>query len=441
MDSRLERITDISVIEPAEGCDDLYFRLFNNTYDGISIFELNSTKIRALYLNERYFSVVGYTREQYQPYLDNITVTLFEEDEQNIFENARRSVATGSDFYCEVRGYRADGSVGWFCVRARIVDFIKSDNIVFLASINDITERKELSHQLNINHERYRILEETCTSSLFEYLPVTDRMTFSIDKSRKDIVLENYTSYLRSSMQLHPCDVNFYFGALSRACRKPCRGFIDVRTLNVQKTEYVLSRIQYSSIADEMGTIISVVGKVDIISEEKGMIPICISSSWDNAGVSVETVESYVDEITSALSERRGECFMVAVDIDGLAEINEKYGKDVGNDTVRIAQGLIEKAFGDAVIFRFISDEFLIYAENINESSVYDMVEKLRVTASTVDICGGNNDFSLSFSFGAAHAVNPGTKLIFKDMFITASKALFEAKKEGGNGIHVEKII
>ena len=188
MDKKLTDITDPSIIVPADDCGDLYFKLFNNMYDGLSVFELNGGKVRALYLNERYFDTIGYTKEQYRPYIDNVTVTLQEEDEHRLISSAERSIKEKTDLYCEVRGYRYDGSVGWFCIRARTADFIKSSGITFLASINDISEQKVLEYELSINRERFRILEETVSALLFEYNPFTDKMRFSV-KGVKDYII------------------------------------------------------------------------------------------------------------------------------------------------------------------------------------------------------------------------------------------------------------
>lgn len=210
MDKKITDITDPSIIVPADNCKDIYFSLFNSMYDGLSVFEVCGNKIRALYLNERYFDNVGYTLEQYTPYIENVTVTLFEEDEQRIFGLAQECIRNHSDFYCEVRGYRFDGSVGWFCIRARTVDFIKSDNPVFLASINDISRRKELEHKYNISKERYRILEETSSAFLFEYSLLNDNMTF-FPKAGKSHEIVNYGMYLRRSNRIYPDDAIYFY--------------------------------------------------------------------------------------------------------------------------------------------------------------------------------------------------------------------------------------
>lgn len=444
MDKRLTDITDPSIITAADNCSDLYFNLFNNMYDGLSVFEFCGNKVRALYLNERYFDNVGFTKEQYLPYLDNITVTLFEEDEQRIFELAENCVRNKSDFYCEARGYRYDGSVCWVCVRARPVDFIKSDNYVFLASINDISKRKELEHQLSINRERYKILEETSSAFLFEYNPFTDTMVFSPGKSRDDFVIENYSTYLRRGNQLHPYDVNYYYTILCKACRKTSKGFLDIRSHNTDKTDYILCRIYYSSVADEYGGIISVLGRIEVICEENGISAQLISCSSEHDSCSLANAETSIKQISDRIHSDNNIGYLLVADIDDLTEINRKYGEETGSSAVKMAAGLLKNIFGDAVIFRYLGDEFVVYIENITEAQLYDMAEKLNASAETVILSGKDGaaeSIGLTFSIGAAWAHNGSEKISIKDYFITADNALYKAKKDGKKRMYMEKII
>lgn len=440
MDKRLYDITDPSIITPADNCTDLYFKLFNNMYDGLSLFEIAGGKVRALYLNERYFDTVGYTREQYEPYLDNITVTLFEEDEQRIMENAAVSLSEGVDFLCEVRGYRFDGSVGWFSVRARVVDFIKCDNPVFLASITDITAKTELSRQLTINRERFRILEETSTIYLFEYNPNLDLMTFSPGMNKPDIVLDSYSGYLRRKNQLHPYDAVYFFSDLCKASRKEYKGFDDVRSYNEEKTSYLNCRLYYSSIADEYGTIISVVGRNEFLSE-KAVPRIHALDTKRSIDFLPSPAEAF-PMIEKKIEAHKDTAFMLIADIDDFSLFNETYGKENASSAITLTASIIKDIFSDAIIFRYIGDEFVIFIDNISEAKLYDLIDKLRVALITMEmsIAGETTNTPLSISIGASWAAPGCAKANIKDYFITADKALLTAKREGKNRLETEKI-
>lgn len=443
MDDRIAHISDPNLITPADNCTDLFFRLFNSMYDGVCIFEVCGAKVKALYLNERYFQVIGYTREQYLPYYDNVTITLFEEDEQRIFDHAEECVKSGDDFYCEVRGYRFDGSVGRFCIRARVVDFIKSDNPVFLASINDITAQKDTDHLLSINAERYKILEETSSAFLLDYDYENDVMTFSPGKGREDMVIRSYTSYLRRNCPIYDEDVIYYCNVLFKTCRKKGKGFVDVRSLDKDRSFYTICRIIFSSIADEFGEIIRVVGRIEVIDESSGLVARFAEDRSSNSVAGLTDSTTALGIIKNRLPRCRSRCFMVVADIDRFNAFNEKYGKAAADDAVRLSAELIKSVFPEnSVIFRYVGDEFVIFAEDISESELYDMIDKLRASCRTamLTVNGESVSVDISFSIGAAWTVCD-EKVNIKDFFITADRALIKAKKEGGNRIHVEKII
>lgn len=436
MEDRIAHISDPNTIIPAEGCSDLFFRLFNSTYDGICIFEVCGAKVRALYLNDRYFQVIGYSREQYLPYYDNVTITLFEEDEKRIFEHAAECVESGGDFFCEARGYRFDGSIGWFCIRARIVDFIKSENPVFLASINDVTPQKNTENMLRINSERYRILEETSSAFLLDYDWRNDVMTFSPGKDREDIVINNYTSYLRRESPIYDEDVVYFCHTLFKDCRKKGRGYVDVRSMDRDRKNYSVCRIIFSSIEDEYGEVIRVVGRIEELYEATGLIPRFAEET------NVRATE-YLGEIKKNIAACNDRAFMIVCDIDDFNSFVNKYGKAAGDDVLKLSEQLMKSVFPEGtVIFHYLGDEFVVFAENITESDLHDIADKFRAAFRTaaVNVNGESVNADLTFCAGAAWTVCD-EKVNLKDFFITAERALIKAKKAGRDRMHVEKII
>ena len=441
MDKKITDITDPSIIVSADNCKDIYFSLFNSMYDGLSVFEVCGNKIRALYLNERYFDNVGYTLEQYTPYIENVTVTLFEEDEQRIFGLAQDCIRNHSDFYCEVRGYRYDGSVGWFCIRARTVNFIKSDNPVFLASINDISRRKELEHKYNISKERYRILEETSSAFLFEYSLLNDNMTF-FPKAGKSHEIVNYGMYLRRSNRIYPDDAIYFYYILMRCCRKECKGFIDIRYLDNVTEEYIHSRVHYSSIADEFGFVLKIVGRIEDITEQNGIKADLIAEKYNAQYGTLPAAGDAIAQISEKISHEGTKGALLFADIDDFGDFNSRYGKEAADNAVALAAEIVGDVFSDSVVFKFPDDEFVIYTENMSEPDLHDRYEKLQAACRTIKLTSGNtvSDIGITFSVGAAWTHN-SSKVNMKDYFITAERVLYKTKTDGKNRMYVEKII
>ncbi|MCM1525252.1 MAG: diguanylate cyclase [Ruminococcus sp.] len=426
MDNRLLKITNPSVLIPADESGDLYRDLFNSMHDGISVFEVKGGKVKALYLNERYFDSVGYTMEQYLPYIDNITVTLFEDDEKRIFEHAAECIETGSDFYCNVRGYRFDGSVGQFSVHAKLVDFIKSEYPVFLAAVNDISDINQMYNDLNIAKERCRLLESICTAPIFEYGCADDTMICTNINAAGRTVIENYNMYLRRCDYINPDDISYYYNCLCRACRKEYKGSMDIRIIQDGHKDYSMYRIHYASITDAYGQVINVIGRI----ESSG----CTKSSYEAC-----LCGSEINEIKTAVAENRSRCYMAVAGIDGFEEFREDFGSAEGDEIIRKITDMLKKAYKSAVIFRYYVDEFVIFITDISEVQFYEMTEEFISGTENIILDSGVNA-GLSVSMGAAWTVNDG-KADFNDYYITAEKALLKAGIDEKNKLWVEKII
>lgn len=449
MDNRIDRISDPSIIEAADASVDLYYQLFNNLYDGLSIFEVKDNKVKALYLNERYFDTVGYTKEQYIPYVDNITVTLFEKDEEEIFRLAEESIKTGKPFYYEAQGYRFDNSVGWFSIRARVVDFIKSSGTVFLASITDVSDRKHLENKLAVDRERYRILEETTSEFLFEYIIAEDKMIFSPGKNIPEKVIENYNMFVRKSPLVYEGDIDIFISALNKACHKKIRGCVEYRTRVIDETQFKWCRTYYSSVADEHGNVISVLGRIQDISDEISRInQIQHLAETDNLTDMLNKTAA-VEKIESEIENRNGSGFMIVADIDNFKYINDRYGHNQGDVTLKNTAELLKKHFSDGIIGRFGGDEFIIYIYDVSEAELHDKAEQLLketkstfYTAAPLENPSVTEKYAVTLSIGASwHPTFGSDRLKFNDYFITADKAMYKAKKDGKNCMIVDKIV
>ncbi|MGN1090138.1 MAG: diguanylate cyclase domain-containing protein, partial [Huintestinicola sp.] len=358
-----------------------------------------------------------------------------------IFSKAEECIRNNTDFYCEVRGYRFDGSVGWFCIRAKTVDFIKSDGYVFLAAINDISRRMELSDRLSVDCERVRILGEISENFLFEYHIFNDSMTFFRGLAQGEFTVPNYSNYLKESVQLHPGDVIYYYSELCRACRKTVKGYLDIRSLDKKKEHYILFRLFYSSIADEHGNMISVVGRCDPISEDPDAMPRSFSFVEGNPAEAILKIQAAINVIDEMIVRKSTEKFLVIADIDGFSKIIEGAGRKAANNAMTMLGEQLSAVFSGAAVYRFVGDKYVAYIENITESELHDMEERLRIALSTVEFAGNADMSGISVSLGAAHGGEGSEKCSARNFFITAEKALMQSKKQGGNCMFVEKVV
>lgn len=358
---------------------------------GVAIYELCPDRVRSLYFNKKYYEMVGYTKEQYEQYADSATSSLYGDSAEMIFEKARRSVKTGETFYAECKGRRYDGNDIWVLVKAKLVDFIESEHPVFLAIVQDMTNRKLAEYENAVNLERYRILEATSNAVTFEYDIPDDIMTFLYSVGKADSAnrsISNYAEVSKRTKIVYPDDAAKFYAALKKASRKPVSCMtLDYRSTIIDQNSYRWVRTCYSSVADASGKVIKVLGRTQ--------------------------------------------------DIDDFKAFNDTYGHSFGDEVLRTVGKLLSRKFPNAVVGRFGGDEFIVFARGTSESAVVDDFEDFLEVSGKAEI--GGKRYTIKCSVGIAWSES--CDVDYAQYFDEADEQLYRAKKEGKHRICRKKIV
>lgn len=358
---------------------------------GVAIYELCPDRVRSLYFNKKYYEMVGYTKEQYEQYADSVTSSLYGDSAEMIFEKARRSVKTRETFYAECKGRRYDGNDIWVLVKAKLVDFIESEHPVFLAIVQDMTNRKLAEYENAVNLERYRILEATSNAVTFEYDIPDDIMTFLYSGGKADSAnrsISNYAEVSKRTKIVYPDDAAKFYAALKKASKKPVSCMtLDYRSTIIDQNSYRWVRTCYSSVADASGKVIKVLGRTQ--------------------------------------------------DIDDFKAFNDTYGHSFGDQVLRTVGKLLSRKFPNAVVGRFGGDEFIVFARGTSESAVVDDFEDFLEVSGKAEI--GGKRYTIKCSVGIAWSES--CDVDYAQYFDEADEQLYRAKKEGKHRICRKKIV
>lgn len=125
------------------------------------------------------------------------------------------------------------------------------------------------------------------------------------------------------------------------------------------------------------------------------------------------------------------------LDIDWFKAVNDRYGHQVGDDTLRqVAKVILERRRPEDVVCRFGGEEFVWLLPGVDRQPLADWAEWLRRTVEEVEIPTSEGAFHISISIGAAtyrlkeHGVVSATMLLEQ-----ADGCLLEAKKRGKNRV------
>lgn len=408
---------------------------------GVAIYELCPDRVRSLYFNKKYYEMVGYTEEQYEQYADSVTSSLYGDSAEMIFEKAGRSVKTGETFYAECKGRRFDGSDIWVLVKAKLVDFIESEHPVFLAIVQDITNRKQAEYENAVNLERYRILEATSNAVTFEYDIPDDIMTFSYSGGRADSAnrsISNYAEVSKRTKIVYPDDAAKFYAALKKAGKKPVSCMtLDYRSTIIDQNSYRWVRTCYSSVADASGKVIKVLGRTQDIDDEKRehqrmtqLVEIDSTTGLLNKLATINHIQRLIGEKTSAKS------FFIMIDIDDFKAFNDTYGHSFGDEVLRAVGKTLSTKFRNNIIGRFGGDEFIVFARAVSESVVVDKFEDFLKIVGATEI--GGKQYEIKCSIGIAWSDR--SDIDYSRYFDEADEQLYKAKKAGKCRICHKKI-
>lgn len=408
---------------------------------GVAIYELCPDRVRSLYFNKKYYEMVGYTEEQYEQYADSVTSSLYGDSAEMIFEKAGRSVKTGETFYAECKGRRFDVSDIWVLVKAKLVDFIESEHPVFLAIVQDITNRKQAEYENAVNLERYRILEATSNAVTFEYDIPDDIMTFSYSGGRADSAnrsISNYAEVSKRTKIVYPDDAAKFYAALKKAGKKPVSCMtLDYRSTIIDQNSYRWVRTCYSSVADASGKVIKVLGRTQDIDDEKRehqrmtqLVEIDSTTGLLNKLATTNHIQRLIGEKTSAKS------FFIMIDIDDFKAFNDTYGHSFGDEVLRAVGKTLSTKFRNNIIGRFGGDEFIVFARAVSESVVVDKFEDFLKIVGATEI--GGKQYEIKCSIGIAWSDR--SDIDYSRYFDEADEQLYKAKKAGKCRICHKKI-
>lgn len=408
---------------------------------GVAIYELCPDRVRSLYFNKKYYEMVGYTEEQYEQYADSVTSSLYGDSAEMIFEKAGRSVKTGETFYAECKGRRFDGSDIWVLVKAKLVDFIESEHPVFLAIVQDITNRKQAEYENAVNLERYRILGATSNAVTFEYDIPDDIMTFSYSGGRADSAnrsISNYAEVSKRTKIVYPDDAAKFYAALKKAGKKPVSCMtLDYRSTIIDQNSYRWVRTCYSSVADASGKVIKVLGRTQDIDDEKReqqrmtqLVEIDSTTGLLNKLATTNHIQRLIGEKTSAKS------FFIMIDIDDFKAFNDTYGHSFGDEVLRAVGKTLSTKFRNNIIGRFGGDEFIVFARAVSESVVVDKFEDFLKIVGATEI--GGKQYEIKCSIGIAWSDR--SDIDYSRYFDEADEQLYKAKKAGKCRICHKKI-
>ncbi|MDP5031541.1 diguanylate cyclase [Paraglaciecola sp.] len=122
---------------------------------------------------------------------------------------------------------------------------------------------------------------------------------------------------------------------------------------------------------------------------------------------------------------------LAILDIDYFKRINDTYGHDCGDYSLKEIAKLVAKHFANFTAARFGGEEFCIYFINEEQADVHQALEAFRVALADKKFVFEKVQFNCTVSIGLTHLAQGGISRMIRQ----ADKHLYQAKNQGRNQI------
>lgn len=121
--------------------------LFNSINGAVGLYETVNGQLSVIRVNDGYFRMFGYDREDFYAVEHNIMDSVYNGDRRTFMDSVKAAAETGKVTQCRIRRYRDDGRLLWLHIRISPVVHEKERQIFYLA-IEDVTELEQKTMEM-----------------------------------------------------------------------------------------------------------------------------------------------------------------------------------------------------------------------------------------------------------------------------------------------------
>ncbi|MFW4355904.1 EAL domain-containing protein [Gordonibacter sp. KGMB07426] len=391
---------------------------------------------RMLFMNRKACQILGYRDlveyrevtggDAFAPILpDDLTV------QQSYFETLREGEPP-CDF--ALRYQRRDGFVGWiegtsaFEVNEEGCPLVQS---AFMEVTQQRLDRAESAWQ----NERYRLLSEMTNTISFDYDSESDTVLLYIDRTGKGMeaqVISHYLETLESTRKsvLHPDSVADVRAMFERARAGAQEVGTEYRA-DYYGGGYAWYRTKLYVVHDQNGAW-HLVGIIEDIEDERALR---FRAEFD--AVTGLTNHAATQELVSAAlanPDVRANSVCVVLDIDDFKLVNDTCGHIEGDALLHAVGMVLRTNFREGdVVGRVGGDEFVLLLKNIDPEVALRKLQRVRTQIAAVPVVGRSTGASIS----AGVYLTCDDDRSYRDVFVKADEALYQAKRAGKDRIQM----
>lgn len=362
---------DVTEMEEANQKMAAQKELLDSIYDsmmcGILRYQLEDGEFSALTLNHEALRILGYKSEEecYQLGVDEFYHRIYEEDRQPIIDKINELKNPGDRFQFEYRIQGPSSEILWVYGTTELMMSSSGGNVIQRVMV-DITEKKKLELELEEEHQRFRIAIESSPAVIFEYDIREDRYraygTLSETSGKNDteeIVSDFLKMELRSLVGEKDAESLRDF-MLGRSGKE-----IEIQMApHVGSKHTVWSRISGTTIYDEDGNLVKMIGKMRSIQSEKEKEFALEEAKYRDGLTGLYTKEAGIRLARDYMEQKSPDeiCGLMLLDMDDFQKVNDEEGSVFADAILQeVAVILKSETQEDDILIRLGGDEFMLF--------------------------------------------------------------------------------
>lgn len=310
------------------------------------------------------------------------------------------------------------------------------DGFVMYLVMSDVTDELRDQRERSWQNERYRLISEMTHKMSFDYDSDSDTVLLYMDRGNgmEAQVIPHYLETLTTTRGsvVHPDSMEDVRQMFENARSGASKVTIEYRA-DYYGTGYAWYRANLFVAHDDAGSW-HLVGLIEDINNEHDLR---FRAEYD-ATTGLSNHAATQDLVAAALADapvrRRSVC--VALDIDDFKHVNDTYGHLVGDMLLHEVGGVLRSNFRESdVVGRVGGDEFVLLLRNIDLEVALGKLEQVKRQLAAVKMA--SLDRVPSVSMGVY--VPEDDDVTYRDVFVKADEALYQAKRSGKNRICVHE--
>lgn len=247
-------------------------RLFNTASSGI--FRLNiKNRFEIEYANETYFSIMGYTREQFKDEQENSIINIiYPEDREMVKSEIQKlSMSNRSNLEIEFKIKKRTKKIIWAHASCSVLKDANKNQIL-VGILTDITKEKDSKNKLTESEQTLAVSIRDSGMDCWQYDMRHNRVIMSESLQKKysvPEVLENYPESWLALGFIHPDDCELYRNAVLKLRNGQEKVVFECRTRNSFNPEYVWRNVKMTTIFDSYNKPIKAVATAQNVDDYK----------------------------------------------------------------------------------------------------------------------------------------------------------------------------